>query len=123
MMQFSLGQPIAPEYVPMMLGDMALASGGARAVPGGQPVPGAHDFHVLVIGAGQSGVLASIALRNAGYRCTLVEKNADVGGTWFENSYPGCRVDLPNHFYSYSFEPNYEWPDHYSCRDELLSYF
>jgi 4-hydroxyacetophenone monooxygenase len=122
MMQFSLGQPIAPEYVPMMLADIGLTSAG-RAVPGGQAVPGARGFHVLVIGAGMSGVLAAIALRQAGFDCTLVEKNADVGGTWFENSYPGCRVDLPNHFYSYSFEPNHDWPDHYSCRDELLAYF
>ena len=67
MMQFSLGQPIAPEYVPMMLDDMALASGGTRDVPGGQAVRGASDLHVVVIGAGMSGVLAAIALHKAGF--------------------------------------------------------
>jgi len=52
-----------------------------------------------------------------------VDKNADVGGTWFENAYPGCRVDNPNHMYSYSFAPNHDWPHHYSTRDALLAYF
>jgi 4-hydroxyacetophenone monooxygenase len=119
MMSFSLGQEIAPEYVPMMLEDMTLASSAAPSAPLASPC----DFHVLVIGAGMSGLLAAIQLQQAGVRYTLVEKNADVGGTWLENSYPGCRVDLPNHFYSYSFEPNHDWPDHFSRRDELLAYF
>ena len=123
MMSFSLGQEIAPEYVPMMVEDLLLASGATRAASLLQPPRGIDDFHVLVIGAGMSGILAALELGRAGVRYTLVEKNADVGGTWFENSYPGCRVDLPNHFYSYSFEPNHDWPDHFSRRDELLAYF
>jgi 4-hydroxyacetophenone monooxygenase len=52
----------------------------------------------------------------------VIEKNADVGGTWFENTYPGCRVDSPNHTYSYSFEPN-DWPQHFSDQKTLLGYF
>ena len=39
----------------------------------------------------------------------IIEKNAGVGGTWYENTYPGCRVDVGNHFYCYSFEPNNDW--------------
>jgi 4-hydroxyacetophenone monooxygenase len=46
-----------------------------------------------------------------------------VGGTWFENTYPGCRVDNSNHMYSYSFEPNHAWPQHFSPQPELLKYF
>ena len=53
----------------------------------------------------------------------IVEKNADVGGTWFENTYPGCRVDNPNHNYSYSFAQRHDWPLHFSTQDVLLDYF
>jgi 4-hydroxyacetophenone monooxygenase len=121
MMSFSLGQPIAPEYVPMMRQDMFGAAPAPLLAPAAQST--ARDFQALVIGAGMSGVLAALRLKQAGIRYLLVEKNADVGGTWLENSYPGCRVDLPNHFYSFSFEPNRDWPDHFSRRDELLAYF
>ena len=69
---------------------------------------------VLVIGAGMSGLLTGIRLKQAGIDFTIIEKNADVGGTWLENTYPGCRVDNPNHMYSYSFEPNHDWPQHFS---------
>ena len=125
MMSFALGQAIPPEYVPMMSADMGLAS----SRDDGPPVPqlkraaAQRELSVIVIGAGMSGLLAALALGRAGVRYTMLEKNADVGGTWLENSYPGCRVDLPNHFYSYSFAPNHEWSDHFSRRDELLAYF
>ena len=56
-------------------------------------------------------------------RSSIVEKNDDVGGTWFENSYPGCRVDNPNHNYSYSFAQRHDWPLHFSTQDVLLDYF
>ena len=58
-------------------------------------------FPVVVIGCGQSGLLAGIRLQEAGIPFTIVEKNAGVGGTWWENTYPGARVDVGNHFYCY----------------------
>ena len=79
-------------------------------------------FHVAIIGAGLSGICLAIQLKRLGIPFTLFEKNPSVGGTWYENRYPGCRVDVPNHFYSYSFEPNPEWPENYSQRAHLLSY-
>ena len=69
-----------------------------------------------------SGILAAIRLEQAGIPYTVVEKNPAVGGTWYENRYPGCRVDVANHFYSYSFEPN-EWVEFFSQRPELFAYF
>jgi 4-hydroxyacetophenone monooxygenase len=78
---------------------------------------------VLVIGAGMSGILTGIRLSQAGVPFEIVEKNADVGGTWFENTYPGCRVDNSNHMYSFSFEPNHFWPQHFSTQPVLLDYF
>ena len=76
---------------------------------------------MLVIGAGMSGLLAAIRLEQAGIPYTVVEKNA--GGRRHlatRTRYPGCRVDVANHFYSYSFEPNHDWSEFFSQRDELL---
>jgi 4-hydroxyacetophenone monooxygenase len=80
-------------------------------------------FRVVVIGAGMSGLLAAHRLRQAGLDVTVVEKNHDVGGTWLDNSYPGCRVDVHNHFYSYTFAPRRDWPGYFSTQDVLLDYF
>jgi 4-hydroxyacetophenone monooxygenase len=52
----------------------------------------------------------------------VFDKNADVGGTWFENTYPDLRVDVPNHFYSYSFRPNPDWSHYYARQHELFDY-
>src|SRR5262249_62327863 len=81
------------------------------------------EFKVLIIGAGMSGLLAAHRLQQAGVDFVIVDKNEDVGGTWFENQYPGCRVDNPNHNYSYSFAQRHDWPFHFSTQDVLLDYF
>jgi 4-hydroxyacetophenone monooxygenase len=78
---------------------------------------------VLVIGCGMSGLLAGVRLQQAGIPYEIVDKNADVGGTWYENTYPGCRVDVGNHFYCYSFEPNHGFSHLYSEQPELHGYF
>lgn len=70
--------------------------------------PRPADFRVLVIGAGMTGLCAAMKLDEAGYDYVVVEKNPEVGGTWYENRYPGVGVDTPSHFYSYSWEI---WPD------------
>lgn len=83
----------------------------------------ARDFPVVIIGAGLGGVLAAIRLDEAGVPYTVIEKNPGIGGTWFENRYPGCRVDVPGHSYSYSFEPNHNWTSYYPEADEIRRYF
>ena len=70
-----------------------------------------------------SGLLAAHRLVQAGVPFVVLEKNADVGGTWLENTYPGCRVDNPNHLYSYSFAQKHSWPQHFSTQEALLDYF
>jgi 4-hydroxyacetophenone monooxygenase len=82
-----------------------------------------RPFRVAVIGAGMSGLLAAHRLHQAGVDVVVLEKNHDVGGTWFENTYPGCRVDVANLFYSYSFAQRNDWPDHFSPQPVLLDYF
>jgi 4-hydroxyacetophenone monooxygenase len=125
LMDFVAGAKIPEHYVPFLMEELALQGGDAKAGDWGKSVPAGvkKDFRVLVIGAGMSGVLAAIRLKQAGIPFTIVDKNSDVGGTWFENTYPGCRVDNPNHLYSYSFEPNYDWPQHYSTQGKLWAYF
>ncbi|HTC14175.1 MAG TPA: NAD(P)/FAD-dependent oxidoreductase [Steroidobacteraceae bacterium] len=124
MMNFMVGERVGDEYVPMMLEELALDGNDSRAPRWSRAVPAARreNFHVLVIGAGMSGLLQALRLKEAGIPFTVVEKNDSVGGTWYENRYPGCRVDIANHFYSYSFEP-YPWSEYFSRRDELLEYF
>ena len=83
----------------------------------------ADDFPVVVIGCGESGLLAGIRLKEAGIPFTIIEKNAGVGGTWYENTYPGARVDVGNHFYCYSFEPSDQWTQFFAQQPELQAYF
>jgi 4-hydroxyacetophenone monooxygenase len=83
---------------------------------------GAHrDFRVAVIGAGESGLLLTHRLRQAGVDVIVLEKNPDIGGTWYENTYPGCRVDLTSHSYEYSSYPGC-WDDYHSKQSDVLKY-
>ena len=77
---------------------------------------------MLVIGAGFSGVGMGIKLKEAGIPFTIIEKNDDVGGTWYENTYPGIGVDTANHFYSYSFDNNNDWDHFFAKGDEIEAY-
>jgi 4-hydroxyacetophenone monooxygenase len=70
-----------------------------------------------------SGIAVAHRLHQARVPFVIFEKNDDVGGTWFENTYPGCRVDVPNHLYSYSFAQTADWPGFFSAQDVLLQYF
>ena len=74
------------------------------------------------IGAGASGLAAAHRLRQAGIEVTVFEKNGDVGGTWLENVYPGCRVDVPNQLYSFSFAQTNDWVSRFSAQPDLLAY-
>ncbi len=125
MMNFLAAAEVPESYLPLMLEEMELAGGDARAFEWQAEVPEKQRqrFHVLVIGCGMSGLLAAIRLGQAGIPYTVIEKNPGVGGTWYENRYPGCRVDVGNHFYCYSFEPNNEWSEFFAQQPELKRYF
>ncbi|HUR13301.1 MAG TPA: NAD(P)/FAD-dependent oxidoreductase [Mycobacteriales bacterium] len=118
MMAFLVCQEVPAEYVPMMLEEMELSGRDERA-----PAPKGTATDVVVIGLGMSGLLAAIRLQEAGIPYTVVEKNDGVGGTWWENTYPGARVDVGNHFYCYSFEPSDHWTEYFAQQPELQAYF
>ncbi|MEN8673812.1 NAD(P)/FAD-dependent oxidoreductase [Nocardioides sp.] len=121
MMDWIIGAPVPDEYVPMMLEELALDGTDAKAAPAPRVVP--DGFSAVVVGCGMSGILAAIRLGQAGIPYTVVEKNAGPGGTWFENTYPGARVDVGNHFYCYSFEPSDHWTEYFAQQPEILAYF
>ncbi|MGA3004066.1 MAG: NAD(P)/FAD-dependent oxidoreductase [Acetobacteraceae bacterium] len=124
MLAAGVGGPVPEEYLPMIREEMMLDDNDPKTVhwrtrPSDETLAA---FRVVIIGAGVSGLGMAIKLQEAGIPFVIYEKNKTVGGTWLENSYPGCGVDTPNHFYSLSFEPNHDWPDHFSKRDELWQY-
>src|SRR5436305_12500951 len=119
-MEFTVGGTDMAAYLPLLEEELTFR-GEDRRGPGFQWSGPAID--VVIVGAGMSGLLAAFRLQQAGIPFTIVEKNDDVGGTWFENTYPGCRVDNPNHNYSYSFAQRHDWPFHFSTQDVLHDYF
>src|SRR5215510_3161501 len=95
---------------------------GQGAVPGGTaPLPG--RVRVAIIGAGLGGIGAGIRLRGAGVTdFAILERAASVGGTWRDNTYPGCACDIPSHLYSFSFAPNPDWSHSFSRQPEIWRY-
>ena len=69
------------------------------------------QIRIVHVGMGASGLLAAHKARKflKNYELVCYEKNETVGGTWFENKYPGCACDIPAHTYTFPFEPNPEW--------------
>ncbi len=121
LMSVCLGERVPPEYAPMAMEEMGFRD---RTLAWRKPPPAARlaTFRVMVIGAGFTGLCAAYRLKQMGFAFEVVEKNPELGGTWFENHYPEAGVDTPNHFYSYSFAPNTGWSSNYSKRDEMLDY-
>ncbi len=76
----------------------------------------------LVIGTGFSGLGMGIELQRRGVDFLILEKADEIGGTWRDNSYPGCACDIPAHMYSFSFEPKPDWTYMWSFQPEILDY-
>ncbi|HEY1926280.1 MAG TPA: NAD(P)/FAD-dependent oxidoreductase [Caulobacteraceae bacterium] len=125
MMDWIAGADIPAHYADFLIDELQLSGSDTKAPDWSAPglKSAAAKMKVIVVGSGMSGLLAGIRLQQAGVDFTIIEKNPDAGGTWLENVYPGCRVDNPNHMYSYSFEPNHDFPQYYSTQPVLLAYF
>lgn len=123
-MSVGAGQEIPDEYLPLMVEELRLGNNDTRGIRwrrDPETLP-RGEFNVIVIGAGLSGVCAGIRLGEAGIPFEILEKNEDLGGTWYENTYPGCGVDTANHIYSFSFYPKPDWTQHFSKQAEILNY-
>ena len=125
MMNFIGCDAIPDDVVPMMLDEMGLADVDVNAVDWEDDftVDTKETLPVVVIGCGESGLLQGVRLKQAGIPFTIIEKNGGPGGTWYENRYPGARVDVGSHFYCYSFEPSDHWTEYFSQQPELQQYF
>ena len=86
----------------------------------------ASQYDVIVVGAGFSGMYLIHRLRNEGFKVRAIEAGTGVGGTWYWNRYPGCRVDVVSMEYSYQFsdelQQEWEWSEKYATQPELLRY-
>ncbi|KAF2676844.1 monooxygenase [Lentithecium fluviatile CBS 122367] len=91
----------------------------------GKPIHSERHMRVVCVGAGASGLCLAYKLQRSfqNFSLTIYEKNADVGGVWFQNRYPGCECDYEAHNYTYSWEPNPDWPQVYASAKEIRGYF
>ncbi|WP_028067395.1 flavin-containing monooxygenase [Solirubrobacter soli] len=115
MLSVAMGEEVPPEYGPMIADELGL--GAPPRAP--ERVP--EGFRAIIVGAGVSGIAASIKLAEAGIPHAVIERNPTVGGTWLENDYPGAGVDTPSALYSFSFAPR-DWTMYFALRDELHQY-
>ena len=82
-----------------------------------------EHHRVAIIGTGFAGLGMGIRLKQAGIDDFVVlERAPDVGGTWRDNTYPGCQCDVPSHLYSFSFAPNPGWSRTFSHQEEIWDY-
>jgi 4-hydroxyacetophenone monooxygenase len=121
MMRATLGENVAPEYAPLMREEMGFVQRHAdwSNRPSGEALA---KQHVLIVGAGVCAIALGVALGRLGIPYTIVEKNDEIGGTWYVNRYPGCGVDTPNHSYSFSFGARNPWTRYFAQRQELHDY-
>ena len=85
--------------------------------------PGAERHRIIVVGTGFSGLCMGVKLREQGeHDFVLLERAGEVGGTWRDNTYPGCACDVESHLYSFSFAPNPRWSRLYAPQPEIFAY-
>ena len=119
MLGVCVGESVDPSYGVMFSEEFERRMGIQEDVNIAESLP--PGFHVLVIGAGVSGIIAAQRLGQMGIPYTVVDEHDDAGGNWRDNPYPGAGVDTPSHLYSFSFAPH-DWTKHFELRPELEEY-
>ncbi|MDT5169008.1 MAG: 4-hydroxyacetophenone monooxygenase [Mycobacterium sp.] len=118
MLGVALAEDVPPTYGELLSEELGLAT---RDVDFSE-VEDPGRLSAIVIGSGLSGLCAALKLKSAGVDFTVVEKNSDIGGTWFENTYPGVGVDTPSHLYSFTFAMNSRWSKYFAKGGEVFDY-
>lgn len=119
-----MGQTMEGESLQHHLEELAIDPAARSLRWREQPDPARlKDFTVTVIGAGMGGLNAALQLREAGFPFTVLEKNTGVGGTWWENRYPGARVDTLSRSYTHIFGVDFPYPNPYCDWRENAKYF
>jgi cation diffusion facilitator CzcD-associated flavoprotein CzcO len=101
---------------------MTVTEPSADITPANTPTQPPVRTRALIVGTGFSGLGMAIALQRRGIDFLMLEKADDIGGTWRDNTYPGCACDIPSHLYSFSFEPKADWRHLFSYQDEIQEY-
>jgi 4-hydroxyacetophenone monooxygenase len=118
------GVPIPDHEIGLYMEELALEPWARSLEWKKQPdAKAVTDFSVTIIGAGMGGLNAAIQLGRAGIPYTVIEKNAGVGGTWYENRYPGARVDTPSRSYTHLFGADFGYPNPFCPWTENVRYF
>lgn len=122
MLSVSMGETVPIEYADLIVHELGLDEQQVEEeeAPVGATPP--EGFRAVIIGAGASGLCAAVNLHKAGIPYTIVERNPEIGGVWFENRYPGAGVDTPSHLYCFSFAKN-DWTRYFADQEELRAYF
>ena len=123
-MWLALGQEVPDEQTELWMSELALDP-WARGLKWHKTPPAKRleQFSVTVIGAGMGGLNAAVQLQEAGIAFAVVEKNSGVGGTWYENRYPGARVDTPSRTYSHLFGADFPFSSAFCTWTENQKYF
>ncbi|KAH6868165.1 putative monooxygenase [Alternaria rosae] len=105
--------------------DHISASGGQAYTVEDTILGHSRPLRVICIGAGATGIDLAYKMKRhlTSFELQIYEKNPELGGTWFENTYPGCACDIPAHIYEYEWAPNPDWSQFYASQPEILQYF
>ena len=120
-MEMAAGESVPPDEFGLHTDILAFEDepvGWREGPRGGVPA----DFNVVVIGSGLAGINAAVQLKASGIDFTVIEKNGGVGGTWYNNRYPGARVDWPSRLYSHSFGVEFPFKHPFAPRAENEAY-
>lgn len=122
-LSLAAGAEIPEEELAMWLEQTGIDPFARALAQDDQPEPAkAQSFKVAVIGAGMSGLNAAVLLQRARFNYHVFEKNAGVGGTWYENTYPGARVDSPSRAYTHAYGVQCSFPYTFNTQAENLKY-
>jgi 4-hydroxyacetophenone monooxygenase len=116
----SAGEALIESELPMWIEETAIDP-WSRALDA--KIPPGPNFTVAVIGAGMGGLGAAVQLAKAGIPYFIIEKNGEVGGTWYENRYPGARVDTPSRAYTHIFGADFVFDYPFSPQADNEKYF